>query len=106
MSHANAINSPWKPERVELLKKLWAEGISAGKIAKELHARFRSFRPTRNAVIGKVHREGLPPRTVSPSKRLDPQPGKQMHPADLKATRRARARHLSTIKASAARASA
>ena len=40
-------------ERVELLKKLWAEGLSASQIAAELGG------VTRNAVIGKVHRLGL-----------------------------------------------
>ncbi|MCX8507557.1 MAG: GcrA cell cycle regulator, partial [Rhodobacteraceae bacterium] len=38
----------WTDERVELLKKMWAEGQSASQIAKELGA------VTRNAVIGKV----------------------------------------------------
>jgi GcrA cell cycle regulator len=40
----------WTDERVELLKKLWAEGLSASQIARELGG------VTRNAVIGKVHR--------------------------------------------------
>ncbi|WP_029350637.1 GcrA family cell cycle regulator [Bosea sp. 117] len=43
----------WTDERVELLKKLWAEGLSASQIAAELG------NVTRNAVIGKVHRLGL-----------------------------------------------
>ncbi len=43
----------WTDERVETLKKMWAEGQSASQIAKELGA------VTRNAVIGKVHRLGL-----------------------------------------------
>jgi GcrA cell cycle regulator len=43
----------WTDERVELLKKLWAEGLSASQIAGELG------NVTRNAVIGKVHRLGL-----------------------------------------------
>ena len=48
--------SPWTPENVDLLKKLWAEGLSAGQIAGRLSG------TTRNSVIGKVHRLGLPPR--------------------------------------------
>jgi GcrA cell cycle regulator len=40
----------WTDERVELLKKMWGEGQSASQIAKELGG------VTRNAVIGKVHR--------------------------------------------------
>jgi GcrA cell cycle regulator len=43
----------WTDERVEILKKLWAEGLSASQIAAELGG------VTRNAVIGKVHRLGL-----------------------------------------------
>lgn len=43
----------WTDERVELLKKRWAEGLSASQIAAELGG------VTRNAVIGKVHRLGL-----------------------------------------------
>lgn len=45
----------WPPERIELLKQLWAEGLSASQIAAE-------FGLTRNAIIGKVHRLGLEKR--------------------------------------------
>ena len=51
----------WTDERVELLKKLWADGLSASQIAAELG------NVTRNAVIGKVHRLGLSGRAKSPS---------------------------------------
>ena len=51
----------WTDERVELLKKLWAEGLSASQIAAELGG------ITRNAVIGKVHRLGLSGRAKSSS---------------------------------------
>lgn len=40
----------WTDERVELLRKLWAEGLSASQIAAQLGG------VSRNAVIGKVHR--------------------------------------------------
>lgn len=68
----------WTEDRVEVLKKLWAEGHSASQIAKELGG------VTRNAVIGKVHRLGLsgratpsrpvkrPPRLARPKPRLQP----------------------------------
>ena len=49
----------WNEERVELLKKLWAEGLSASQIASRLGG------VTRNAVIGKVHRLGLSGRATS-----------------------------------------
>ncbi|MEM6578600.1 MAG: GcrA family cell cycle regulator [Pseudomonadota bacterium] len=43
----------WTDERVEKLKELWSDGMSASQIAKILGG------VTRNAVIGKVHRLGL-----------------------------------------------
>ncbi|MCO6187200.1 GcrA family cell cycle regulator [Rhizobium sp. L1K21] len=46
----------WTDERVEKLKKLWAEGLSASQIAAQLGG------VSRNAVIGKVHRLSLPGR--------------------------------------------
>jgi len=52
----------WTDERVETLKKMWAEGQSASQIAKELGG------VTRNAVIGKVHRLGLSNRVVGAAK--------------------------------------
>ena len=48
----------WTDERVETLKRMWAEGASASQIAKELGS------VTRNAVIGKVHRLGLSNRVM------------------------------------------
>jgi len=51
----------WSDERVETLKKLWAEGLSASQIAAQLGG------VTRNAVIGKVHRLGLSGRTKTPT---------------------------------------
>ena len=50
----------WTDERVEVLKKLWAEGLSARQIADQLGG------VTRNAVIGKVHRLGLSGRATPP----------------------------------------
>lgn len=49
----------WNDERVELLKKLWADGLSASQIANRLGG------VTRNAVIGKVHRLGLSGRATT-----------------------------------------
>jgi GcrA cell cycle regulator len=47
----------WNDERVETLKKLWSEGLSASQIAGRLGRDL-----SRNAVIGKVHRLGLSAR--------------------------------------------
>jgi GcrA cell cycle regulator len=58
----------WTDERVELLKKLWLEGLSASQIAGVLGEGV-----TRNAVIGKVHRLKLSgrarPASTSPRPR-------------------------------------
>jgi GcrA cell cycle regulator len=51
----------WTADRVELLKKLWAEGHSASQIAGKL-----GMGVTRNAVIGKVHRLSLAGRATAP----------------------------------------
>ena len=48
----------WTDERVEQLKSLWTEGLSASQIARALGG------VTRNAVIGKVHRLGLAGRAT------------------------------------------
>ena len=47
----------WTDERVELLRKLWSDGLSASQVAAELGPGI-----TRNAVIGKIHRLGLAER--------------------------------------------
>lgn len=47
----------WTDERIVLLKRLWADGLSAAQIAKELGG------VTRSAVIGKLHRLGATERT-------------------------------------------
>ena len=59
----------WTEDRVELLKKLWQDGLSASQIAGQLGG------VTRNAVIGKVHRLGLSGRAKSPSN-ASPRPRK------------------------------
>jgi GcrA cell cycle regulator len=52
----------WTDERVEQLRKMWLDGLSASQIANEL-----AHGITRNAVIGKVHRLGLSGRVKSPA---------------------------------------
>ena len=58
----------WTDERVETLKRMWAEGQSASQIAKELGG------VTRNAVIGKVHRLGLSNRNDDTPEATAPAP--------------------------------
>lgn len=48
----------WTDDRVEQLKNLWTEGLSASQIARAMGG------VTRNAVIGKVHRLGLAGRAT------------------------------------------
>ena len=66
----------WTEDRVETLKKLWADGLSASQIAKQLGG------VTRNAVIGKVHRLGLSGRATPsrPSRRPAPRPSQPRAP--------------------------
>ena len=51
----------WTEEKVEKLKKLWAEGLTTGEIGRALDM-------SKNAVVGKAHRLGLESRP-SPIKR-------------------------------------
>jgi GcrA cell cycle regulator len=76
----------WTDERVELLKKLWLDGLSASQIAKQLGG------VTRNAVIGKVHRLGLSGR-AAPSQPARPvfKAPRPPRPAHVPAPRRAEA---------------
>lgn len=50
----------WTDERVDQLKKMWSEGLTASQIAAKLGG------VSRNAVIGKVHRLKLESRAQSP----------------------------------------
>ena len=68
----------WTKERIELLTKLWTEGLSASQIAAELGENV-----SRNAVISKAHRLGLAhgapkvastPRPPKPSRPPEPCP--------------------------------
>jgi GcrA cell cycle regulator len=65
MSDKRPDGKRWDERTVEQLKKLWAHGLTAGQIAFRLGS-------TRNAVIGKVHRLGLPGRLVLVRKPEDP----------------------------------
>ncbi len=59
----------WTDDRIERLKQMWTEGMSASQIARALGD------VTRNAVIGKVHRLGLSGRAAAPRvERPRPQP--------------------------------
>ena len=73
----------WTDERVELLKKLWQDGLSASQIAAELGG------VTRNAVIGKVHRLGLSGRG-QPTSSIKRQ--RRTHPSGIR-----RPRQLMTV---------
>lgn len=45
----------WTPDRIKTLMALWAEGVSTLEIGRRLGV-------TKNSVVGKVHRLGLPKR--------------------------------------------
>lgn len=67
----------WTDERTDTLKTLWADGLSASQIAKQLGG------ATRNAVIGKAHRLGLTGR-ANPAK-----PGERARRAETQRAPRA-----------------
>jgi GcrA cell cycle regulator len=58
----------WTQERVEILTRLWAEGLSARQIAAKLGG------VTRNAVIGKAHRLNLQRGAPVPEPKPEPEP--------------------------------
>jgi GcrA cell cycle regulator len=70
----------WTDERIERLKKMWADGATASQIADDLGG------VSRNAVIGKAHRLGLDARP-SPVK---PGEEKERKPAAASAAKPAR----------------
>jgi GcrA cell cycle regulator len=57
----NRYISQWTQERVETLKQLWADGLSASEIASS-----KRLNTTRNAVIGKVWRLKVSARSWQP----------------------------------------
>ena len=79
----------WTDERIERLKKMWADGATASQIADELGG------VSRNAVIGKAHRLGLEqrPSPVKPGEEKEkaaPAAPAKAHPkADAPAGRQA-----------------
>ncbi|MCP1198614.1 GcrA family cell cycle regulator [Notoacmeibacter sp. MSK16QG-6] len=82
----------WTDERVELLKKLWADGLSASQIANQLGG------VSRNAVIGKVHRLKLSSRGRASQKPARPKkPSAPRQPSVRSAAPRA---SMSTVIAS------
>lgn len=74
-------NHAWPADEEEKLRDLWAQGYSAGQIARQLGGRSRC------AVIGKVFRLGLQRRTQAtrvvyrkPTKRLSPSQRRKFSP--------------------------
>jgi GcrA cell cycle regulator len=60
-------SSPWTDERCEMLRRLWADGLTASDIARQLGA-------TRSGVLGKIMRLGLLGRKSSEFKPGPPRP--------------------------------
>ena len=67
----------WTDERIERLKKMWADGATASQIADELGG------VSRNAVIGKAHRLGLDarPSPVKPGEEKEKKPSAASKPS-------------------------
>jgi len=52
------VEGTWTPERITVLGELWAAGVPTAEIGRQLGL-------TKNAVVGRVHRMGLPARRAS-----------------------------------------
>jgi GcrA cell cycle regulator len=76
----------WSDERVELLKKLWADGLSGGEIA-------ILWNVSRNTICGKVHRLGL-----SNEGRGQPGPKRMTRPDPSSAVFKARPVSIGAVK--------
>lgn len=61
-------HSEWTDARIDILKALWVQGMSASRIAAEIGG------VSRNSVIGKVHRLKLAKRISTPRERQPPKP--------------------------------
>jgi GcrA cell cycle regulator len=85
----------WTEDRVATLTKLWADGLSASQIAKQLGG------VTRNAVIGKVHRLGLSGRAKPTKPKAQPKSATPRKPRA--SSRAARSRPKTTATAAAPR---
>lgn len=70
---------PWLDEHVDFLKKRWANGDSASLIASELSKMARQSL-TRNSIIGKVRRLGLPFRIPTCRIPYPPRPKREAKP--------------------------
>jgi GcrA cell cycle regulator len=69
--------TPWTEERIETLKRLWADGYSASCCARELGG------TTRNACIGKLWRLGLR-RGGQPEKAIERRPRRPRQPVQFR----------------------
>lgn len=80
----------WTDERVELLRKLWSEGLSASQIAAHLGG------VSRNAVIGKVHRLKLSSRGRATTAAARPKKQAVSHSATRSVSRTATVTRVAT----------
>ncbi len=60
----------WKQDELDLLRRLWAEGVKTAELSARLHR-------TKNSVIGKAHRLGLLARPSPILPRRDGQPSRR-----------------------------
>lgn len=77
--------SPWTDEKTDQLKRLWQEGHTCSRIGAQLGV-------TRNSVIGRVHRLGLPLRGITQAELLKRELNRQKRKASQLAQQRDRRR--------------
>ena len=92
----------WSEPRTQTLVNLWAEGLSASQIMRQLGG------TTRNAVISKVHRIGLPLRgqqrlTSASARKMKRAKARKLREPKPKPQKPPTSRHLARIKPLSAR---
>lgn len=84
MTGPSGVNDVWNPWRLEAIRRLWDQGVSAKQIAAALGGGL-----TRNAVVGKAHRMGLTGRPSPIIRDGLPRPPKPRTPKAAKEGREA-----------------
>jgi hypothetical protein len=83
------MTSPWTKESEEFLMRLYHQGATGGEIAKAIANEY-GFKPTRNAIIGKIHRvlaRDNKPRFAKPAEPKVPKQAKVEPAKDAEALR-------------------
>lgn len=81
----------WTDERIDALKSLLAEGISALEVSQRMNRQFDADL-TRNSILGKIHRLGLAARTHRRTPQANRMHARRAGSGQIRAIQRARAK--------------